>query len=71
MLIAWGLISIYTLNNHPSRKIGGPLRSIEPVLVHNKHQFRGGIDKIQVNSIFEILWYGMPAVRLNIEITPD
>ena len=37
--------------------------------VHNKHQFRDLNEKNEVNSMFKKRWYGMPAVRLNMEIT--
>ena len=54
MLIPRGLISIYTLNNHPSRETGGPLRLDKTVFVHDKHQFRDVNGKNEVNSMFEI-----------------
>ena len=69
MLIAWGLISIHALNNHPSRETGGPLRLNKTDFIHNKHQFKDVNEKIEVNSMFKNRWYGMPAVRLNMEIT--
>ena len=71
MFIRWGLINIHTLNYHPSSKTGGPLRLNKTIFIHNKHQFRDVNEKIGVNSIFKIRWYGMPAVRLNMEITHD
>ena len=69
MLIAWGLIIIHKLNNHPSRKTEGPLRLNKTVFIHNKHHFRDVNEKIEVNSMFKKRRYGMPAVRLNMEIT--
>ncbi len=71
MLNAWGLIIIHTLNNHPSRKTEGPLRLNETFFIHNKHQFQDVNEKIEVNSMFKKRRYGMPAVRLNMEITID
>ena len=47
----------------------GPLRLAKTVFVHDKRPFRDVNDKIGINSMFEIRWYGMPAVRLNMEIT--
>ena len=69
MLIPWGLISIKTLNNHPSRKTGGPLRLAKTVFERDKHPFRDVNEKIGANSMFEMQWYGMPTVRLNMEMT--
>ena len=69
MLFAWGLIIIHKLNNHPSRKTEGPLRWNKTVFIFNKHRFQDVNEKIEVNSMFKKRRYGMPAVRLNMEIT--
>ena len=47
----------------------GPLRLAKTVFELDKHPFRDVNDKIGINFMFEIRWYDMPAVRLNMEIT--
>ena len=70
MLIAWGLISIWKLNNHPSRETGGPLRLDKTVFVQNKQRFWDVNEKIGVNSILNIWWYIIDLqILLNFSIT--